>query len=76
MDWGLWMLWHVYVYCNIERIIMKNQFGSPGFGIQGRSLCIFVLTLVIVYLWFYNSHAGNFRMGLKPTIPLRFWIEA
>jgi len=23
----------IYMYCNIERNIMKNQFGSPGFGI-------------------------------------------
>jgi len=25
-----------YMYCNIERNIMKNQFDSPGFGIQGK----------------------------------------
>jgi len=23
----------IYMYCNIERNIMKNQSGSPGFGI-------------------------------------------
>jgi len=23
----------IYMYCNIERNIMKNQFGSLGFGI-------------------------------------------
>ena len=26
----------IYMYCNIERNIMKNQAGSPGFGIQGK----------------------------------------
>jgi len=26
----------IYVYCNIERNKMKNQSGSPGFGIQGK----------------------------------------
>jgi len=33
----------IYMYCNIERNIMKNQFGSPGFGIQGKYLCIYFL---------------------------------
>ena len=27
----------VNMYCNIERNIMKNQAGSPGFGIQGKA---------------------------------------
>ena len=26
----------INMYCNIERNIMKNQAGSPGFGIQGK----------------------------------------
>ena len=26
----------INMYCNIERNIMKNQVGSPGFGIQGK----------------------------------------
>jgi len=26
----------INMYCNIERNIMKNQSGSPGFGIQGK----------------------------------------
>jgi len=26
----------IYMYCNIEKNIMKNQFGSPDFGIQGK----------------------------------------
>jgi len=27
---------YIYMYCNIERNIMKNQAGSPNFGIQGK----------------------------------------
>ena len=26
----------INMYCNIERNIMKNQVGSPSFGIQGK----------------------------------------
>ena len=26
----------INMYCNIDRNIMKNQAGSPGFGIQGK----------------------------------------
>ena len=26
----------INMYCNIERNIMKNQAGSPGFGIQEK----------------------------------------
>jgi len=28
----------IYMYCNIERNIMKNQASSPSFGIQGKIL--------------------------------------
>lgn len=27
---------NIYMYCNIEMNIMKNQFGIPSFGIQGK----------------------------------------
>ena len=33
----------INMYCNIEMNIMKNQAGSPGFGIQGKYLCICVM---------------------------------
>ena len=26
----------INMYCNIERNIMRNQAGGPGFGIQGK----------------------------------------
>ena len=41
----------INMYCNTERNIMKNQAGSPGFGIQGKiSVCVFyVLCSRIVY---------------------------
>ena len=32
----------IYMYCNIERNIMKNQSGSPDFGIQEKSLYILI----------------------------------
>ena len=42
----------INMYCNIERNIMKNQAGSPGFGIQGKisvQMCFYVLCSRIVY---------------------------
>ena len=36
----------INMYCNIERNIMKNQVGSPGFGIQGK---IFVYMCFMCY---------------------------
>ena len=42
----------INMYCNIERNIMKNQAGSPGFGIQGKKfeyMC-YALTLFIFYV--------------------------
>ncbi len=42
----------INMYCNIERNIMKNQAGSPGFGIQGKisvHMCFYVLCSRIVY---------------------------
>jgi len=42
----------IYMYCNIERNIMKNQSGSPGFGIQGKIsvyICFMWYALAIVY---------------------------
>jgi hypothetical protein len=55
----------IYMYCNIERNIMKNQSGSPGFGIQGKILCIcFCFMFSPLYIFFFkNSFAGNFVQG-------------
>jgi len=36
----------IYMYCDIERNIMKNQYGSPGLGIQ-------VKISVYIYFMFY-----------------------
>ena len=44
----------INMYCNIERNIMKNQAGSPGFGIQGKismHMCFYVLCSHIVYFF-------------------------
>jgi len=45
----------INMYCNIERNIMKNQAGSPGFGIQGKisvHMCFmcYALTFVIFFV--------------------------
>ena len=43
----------INMYCNIERNIMKIQAGSPGFGIQGKSLCICVLCVMLSHCLFF-----------------------
>ena len=43
---------YINMYYNIERNIMKNQAGSPGFGIQGKSLCICVLCVMLSHFYF------------------------
>ena len=43
----------INMYCNIERNIMKNQAGSLDFGIQGKSLCICVLCVMILHCLFF-----------------------
>ena len=35
----------INMYCNIERNIMKNQAGSPGFGIQWE-ISVYMLSLI------------------------------
>jgi len=45
----------INMYCNIERNVMKNQAGSPGFGIQGKisvHMCFiyYALTLFIFFV--------------------------
>jgi len=32
----------IYIYCNTEKNIMKNQSTSPSFGIQGKNLCVYM----------------------------------
>ena len=49
---------------------MKNQTGSPGFGIHGKSLCICVLCVMLshcLFSVFKNLYAGNLCTRLKPT---------
>ena len=43
----------INMYSSIERNIMKNQTGSLGFGIQGKSLCICVLCVLLSHYLFY-----------------------
>ena len=42
----------IYMHCNIERIIIKNQFGSPGLGSRGKSMCIYVLCFMLSHCLF------------------------
>jgi len=46
----------INIYYNIERNIMKNQAGSPGFGIQWENLCVYVFYVLcsrIVYFFVF-----------------------
>ena len=41
------------MYCNIERKIMKNQVGSPGFGIQWEiSMHMCFMCYALAFLFF------------------------
>ena len=48
----LYALACINMYCNIKRNIMKNQVGSPNFGIQGKYLCICVLCVMLSHCLF------------------------
>ena len=44
----------INMYCNIERNIMKNQAGSPGFEIQGKisvHMCFMCSALALFILF-------------------------
>jgi len=61
----------IYISCNIERKIMKNQSSSLGFGIQGKIFVhLFCVSRHRIFSIFKNSFASYFCTGLKPT-PLR-----
>ena len=54
----------IYMYCNIERNIMKNKNSSPRFGIQGKifvSIYFMFYVLAIVYFMFYVLAILSFR---------------
>ena len=43
----------INMYCNIERNIMENQAGSPGFGIQWEiSVYMFFICYTLAFLFF------------------------
>jgi len=42
----------INMYYNIERNIMKNQAGSLDFGIEGKSLCICFLCVMLSHCLF------------------------
>ena len=38
----------IYMYCNIERNIMKINLVAPVLGSKGKFLCIFVLCVMLL----------------------------
>jgi len=61
----------INMYCNIERNIMKIKLVVLVLGSRGKSLCICVSCVMLshfLFSLFKNSYAGNFCIGLKPTI--------
>ncbi len=47
----------IYMYCNIERDIMKNQSRSLDFGILGKIfvyICFMFHALTIIYFLFFR----------------------
>jgi len=49
----------INMYCNIERNIMKNQAGSPGFWDPGENLYVYVFYVLcsrIVYFLCFRIH--------------------
>ena len=46
----------IYMYCNIERNIMKNQASSPVFESRGKYMCIYVLCFMLFVIF------SNFQM--------------
>ena len=43
----------INMHCNIERNIMKNQAGSPGFGIQGKNICAYVFYVLCSHIFIF-----------------------
>ena len=44
----------INMYCNIERNIMKNQAGNPGFGIQGKISMYMCFMCYVLALFIFN----------------------
>jgi len=42
----------IYMYCNIEKNIMKNQSRSRSFGIEGK-IYVFVLCFSLLYIFLF-----------------------
>ena len=44
----------INMYCSIERNIMKNQAGSPGFRIQWENLCVYVFYMLSSHIVYFS----------------------
>lgn len=63
----------IHMYYNLERNIMKRNMVVLFLGSKGKFLCIFVLcSLQCLYFCFKNFLVGNFYIGLKPTLGIKF----
>ena len=65
----------IYMYCKIERGIMKNKVGSPDLGSRGKYLCIYVLCFMLSLLFifcFKSWFVDILCTGLKPTCHIIF----
>ena len=64
----------INMYCNIKRNIMKNQVGSPSFGIEGKIsvyMCFMFYALELFIFYVLEFYAGNCYIGLKPKFGIR-----
>ena len=44
----------INMYCNIERNIMKNEAGSPSFGIQWENICVYVFYVLCSHIVYFS----------------------
>jgi len=42
----------IYIYCNLEKNIMKNQSGGPSFGIHGKIAMYICFMFLPSYIFF------------------------
>ena len=65
---------YINMYYNIEMNIMKNQAGSPDFGIWGKIfvyMCFLCYALALFIFCDLESYAGNLYTRLKPTFGIK-----
>jgi len=67
----------IYMYCNIERNIIKNKSGSIRFGIQGKiSVYIFLCSHHFIFSCYKNLSVAHFCARIKPTFGIRVVLDS